>query len=89
MLKAIIKERTSYCLQFDNCTESIKILNFIKMYQSSEQSIIDLSEWRESERTGIREFRKELAMSKTLSIKKYGFSYDSNKNCFDKIADLE
>ena len=49
---------------------------------------MDLSEWRELKSKRIREFRKELAMSKSISRKKYAFSYDSNKNNFDEIVDL-
>ena len=49
---------------------------------------MDLSEWRELESKRNREFRKELAMSKSTSRKKYGFSYDSNEKFFDEVVDL-
>ena len=63
-------------------TKSVKILRFNKTSQSSGKTVIYLSEWREFESKRIREFKKHLAMSKTPSRKKYGFSYDSNKtNC--------
>ena len=82
-LKPIIIERASYCIQFEIGTEIVKILKFIKISQASEQIIIDLSDWRELESRRIREFRKEVAMSKSPSRKKYGFSYDSNEKYFD------
>ena len=87
-LKPIIIERASYCIQFEIVTETVKILKFIKMSQASEQIIIDLSEWRELESRRVREFGKELAMSKSPSRKKYGFSYDSNEKYFDEVVDL-
>ena len=77
-LKSIIIERASYCVQFEIGTKTVRILNFNKISQASEQIIIDLSEWRELESKRVREFRKELAMSKSPSRKKYGFSYDSD-----------
>ena len=88
-LKPIIIERESYCIQFEFGTETVKILKCNKISQASEQIIIDLSEWRELESKRVREFRKDLAMSKSLSRKKYGFSYDSNENYFDEVVDLE
>ena len=63
-LKPIIIERASYCIQLEIGTETVKILKFNKVSQASEQIIIDLSEWRR-----VREFRKELAMSKSPSRK--------------------
>ena len=57
------------------------------MSQASKQIIIDLSEWRELESRRVREFGKELAMSKSPSRKKYGFSYDSYEY-FDEVVDL-
>ena len=80
-LKPIMIEGASYCIQFE-------ILKIIKISQSSEQNIIDLSEWRELESKIIREFRKKLALSKSPSRKKYGFSYNSNEKYFDEIIDL-
>ena len=79
-LKLIIIERASYCIQFEIGTEIVNILKFNKISQASEQYIINLSEWREFESKRIREFRKELAMSKLPSRKKYGFPYDSKEN---------
>ena len=70
-LKPIIIERASYCIQFEIGTETVKILKFKKMSQASEQIIIDLSEWRELESRRVREFGKELSMSKSPSRKKY------------------
>ena len=87
-LKPIIIERASYCIQFEIGTETVKILKFNKISQASEQIIIDFSEWRELESRRIREFRKELAKSKSPSRKKYGFSYDSNEKKFDEVVDL-
>ena len=87
-LKPIIIERASYCIQFEIGTETVKLLKFNKISQASEQIIIDLSEWRELESKRVREFRKELAMSKSPSRKKYGFSYDSNEKYFDEVVDL-
>ena len=55
------------------------------MSQASEQIIIDLSEWRELESRRNRELGKELAMSKSHSRKKYGFSYDSNEKILMKL----
>ena len=43
-LKPITLERASYCIQFEIGTETAKILNFIKVHQSSEQTTKDLSE---------------------------------------------
>ena len=87
-LKPIIIERASYCIHFEIGTKTVKILRFIKISQASEQNMIDLSEWRELESRRIREFRKELAMSKSTSKEKYGFSYDSNEKNFDEVVDL-
>ena len=87
-LKPIIIERASYCIQFEIEIETVKILKFIKMSQASEQIIIDLSDWRELESRRVREFGKELAMSKSPSGKKYGLSYNSNEKYFDEIVDL-
>ena len=88
-LKPIIIERASYCcIQFEIVTETVKFHKFIKMSKASEQIIIDLSEWRELESRIVREFGKELAMSKSSSRKKYGLSYDSNGNYFDEVVDL-
>ena len=87
-LKPIIKERASYCIQFEIGTETVKILKFNKFCQASAQIIIDLSEWRELESKSIRDFRKELAMSNSPSRKKYGFSYDSKLKNFDEFVDL-
>ena len=64
-LKPIIIERASCCIQFEIGTETVKILKFNKISQASEQIIINLSEWRELESRRVREFGKELAMSKT------------------------
>ena len=50
--------------------------------------MIDLLEWRKLESRRVGEFRKELAMSKSPSRKKYGFSYDSNEKYFDETVDL-
>ena len=49
--------------------------------------IIERRETRELESKGIREFGKELAMLKSPSRKKYGFSYDS-KEKNDEVVDL-
>ena len=87
-LKPIIIERASYCIQFEIGSETVKILKFNKISQASEQIIMDLSEWRELESKRIREIKKELAMSKSTSRKKYGFSYDSNEKIFDEAVDL-
>ena len=87
-LKPIIIERASYCIQFENGTKTVKILKFNKISQASEQIIIDLSEWRELESKRVREFKKESAISKSPSRKKYGFSYDSNEKIFDEVVDL-
>ena len=88
ILKPIIIERASYCIQFEIGTETVKILKFNKISQASEKIIIDLSEWIELESRRVREFGKELAMSKSPSRKKYGFSYDSNEKYFDEVVDL-
>ena len=66
-------ERASYCIQFEIGTETVKILKFNRISQSSEQIIIDLSVWRELESKRIREFRKELAMSESPLKKNTGF----------------
>ena len=87
-LEPIIIERASYCIQFEISTETVRILKFNKTSQASEQIIIDFSEWRELESRRVRELRKELAMSKSTSRKKYGFSYDSNEKIFDELRDL-
>ena len=87
-LKPIIIERASYCIQFEIGTEAVKILKFDKISQASEQTIMNLSEWRQLESERIREIRKELAMSKSTSRKKYRFSYDSNEKNFDEVVDL-
>ena len=87
-LKPIIIERTSYCIQFEIGIETVKVLRFIKISQASEPIMIDLSKWRELESRRVREFRKELAMSKSPSRKKYGFSYDSIEKYFDEVVDL-
>ena len=63
-------------------------LKLKKISQSSEQIIVDLTEWRELESKRIREFRKELARSKSILRKKYGISYDSNEKIFDENVDL-
>ena len=73
-LKPIIIERASYCIQFEIGTTTVKILKFNEISQASEQIIMDLLEWKELESKRTREFRKELAMSKSTSRKKYGFS---------------
>ena len=44
ILKPIILERASYCIQFEIGTKTVKILKFNKILQASEQIIIDLSE---------------------------------------------
>ena len=49
---------------------------------------INLLEWRELESWRVQEFRKEVAMSKSPSRKKNGFSYDSNEKYFDEFMDL-
>ena len=87
-LKPIIIERAGYCIQLEIGTETVKILKFNKVSQAREQIIIDLSEWRELESRRVREFRKELTMSKSPSRKNYGFSYDSNEKYFDEVVDL-
>ena len=87
-LKSIIIERASYCIQFEIGTKTVKILKFNKISQASEQIIRGLSEWRELESKRVRDFRKELAMSKSPSRKKYGFSYDSDDKYFDEVVDL-
>ena len=66
-LKPIIIDGVSYCIQFEIGTESVMILKLNKISKASEQIIIDLSEWRELESKRVREFRKELAMSKSPS----------------------
>ena len=88
-LKPIIIERASYCIQFEIVTKTVKILKFNKISQAGEQIFMDLSEWRELESKRSREFRKELAMSKSTSKKTYGFSYDSKKNLMKLIWDTE
>ena len=87
-MKPIIIERAIFCIDFEIGTKTVKILKFKEISQASEQIIIDLSEWRELESKRVREFRKELAMSKSPSRKKYGFSYDSNKKYSDETVDL-
>ena len=87
-LKPIILERASYCIQFEIGTETVKVLKLNKISQASEQIIIDFLEWRELESRIVIEFRKELSMSKSLSRKKYGFSYNSNEKYFDEVVDL-
>ena len=87
-MKPIIIEWASCCIQFEIGTETVKILKLNKISQASEQIIMDLSESRELESKRIGEFRKELAMSKSTSRKKYGFSYDSNEKFFDERVDL-
>ena len=77
-LKPIMIEDASYCIQFE-------ILKNTKISQSSEQIIIDLSEWRELESKIIREFRKELAMSKSTSRKNTGFHIIQMKNISMKL----
>ena len=69
-LKPIMIERSYYCIQFQIGTKTAKIVKFKKSSEVSEQIIIDLSEWRELESRRVREFRKELAMSKSPSRKK-------------------
>ena len=75
-LKSIIIERASLCIQFEIGTKTVMFLKLKKISQSSEQTIIDLTEWRELESKRIREFRKELARSKSILRKKYGISND-------------
>ena len=87
-LKPVIIERASYCIQFEIGTETVKLLKLNKISQASVQFIIDLSDWRELESKRVREFRKKLAMSKSPSRKKYGFSYDSNEKYFEEVVDL-
>ena len=87
-LKPSVIERTIYCIYFKIGTKTVKILKFIKISQASEQIIRDLSEWRELESKRITEFGTELAMSKSCSRKKYGFSYYSNEKIFDEVVDL-
>ena len=87
-MEPIIIEQASYCIQFEIGTETVKSLKFIKISQASQHIIIDLSEWRELESRRVREYRKELAMSKSLSRRKYRFSYDSNEKYFVKFVDL-
>ena len=65
-MKPIKIERASYYNQFEVDIENVKILKFIKIFQASEQIIIDFSGWIELENERVREFRKELAMSKSL-----------------------
>ena len=68
--------RASYCITFETDTKTVKVLKVTKISQSSEQIMIDFSEWRDHESKRLREFRKEVALSETPSRKKYGFSYD-------------
>ena len=81
-------EQASKCIQFKTVSETVKILKLNKISQSSEQIIIDFSEWRELESKRIGEIGKELAMSKSPSRKKHGFSFDSNEKFFDEIVDV-
>ena len=67
--------KSSYCIQG---TKTVKILNLKKMSQSSEQIIIDLSEWSELESKRIWEFRKNFLEKKNDSYEKY----------FDEIVNL-
>ena len=87
-MKPIIIERASYCIQFEIGTETVKTLKFNKISQASEQITTDLPECRELESRRVIDFRKELAMPKSPSRKKYGFSYDTNKKFFDEVKDL-
>ena len=68
--KPIMIEWASYCIQFEIGTETVKILKLIKISLSSEQIIIKLSILRELESNRTREFRNELAISKSPSRKK-------------------
>ena len=65
-LKPIIIERASLCIQFEIGTKTVMFLKLKKISQSSEQIIIDLTEWRELESKRIRESRKESARSKSI-----------------------
>ena len=64
-LKPIIIERASYCVQIEINTKTVKIIKFTKISHSVEHIIIDFSEWREHESKKNREFRTEVAMSKS------------------------
>ena len=67
-------------------TETVNILEIIKISQSSEQVIIDVSEWRKLESKRIRVFTKELAMSRSILRKKYdGFHIIKMKNILMKF----
>ena len=85
ILNPIIIERASYCIQFEIGAKTVKILKFNKISQASEQMITNLSEWRELESKRLREFRKELAKSKSTSRKKNGFLYNSNEKIMMKL----
>ena len=76
----------SYCIQFEIGTKTVKILNFNKISQASEQITIDLSERRELESRRIREIRTESAMSP--SRKEYEFPNESNEKHFYEVVDL-
>ena len=41
------KKRARHCIQFEIGTETVSILKINKISQSSEQIVVDLSEWRE------------------------------------------
>ena len=87
-MKTIIIKGASYCIQFQIGTKTVKVLKINKISQASEQIILDLLEWRELESKRFREFRKEVAMSKSPSRKKNWFSNDSNEKYFEKFVDL-
>ena len=42
-MKPIIIERVIYCIQFASGTETVKLLDFEKIFQSSDKTIKDLS----------------------------------------------
>ena len=78
----------SYCIQLEIGVKIVMFLNFKKIFQSNDQIVKDLSEWRELESERYGEFRKELVISMSLLRKKYGFSYDSSEKSFHEVADL-
>ena len=79
-MKTIIIKGASYCIQFQIGTKTVKVLKIDKISQASEKIILDLLEWRELESKRFREFRKEVAMSKSPSRKKTGFQMIQMKN---------
>ena len=58
-LKPIIIEGASYCIQIEIGTETVKILKFNNIFQSSGQLIIDISDWRDSRAKELENFEKK------------------------------